>query len=90
MKGGVNINMELKENEQKKYDAIIKLINNEITIKEASFELDLSRQQIYRLRKKFETQGKEGFIHKNRGKTPVNKMDVNVLKIRKSLSNRVL
>ena len=71
--------MELKENEQKKYDIITKLINNEITIKEASFELDLSRQQIYRLRKKFETQGKDGFIHKNHGKTPVNKIDVNVL-----------
>lgn len=69
----------LTNKEEHKYNVISQLVKGSITRKEASYELDLSLKQIDRLRKKFETQGKEGFIHKNRGKTPVNKMDINVL-----------
>lgn len=69
----------LTNKEEHKYNVISQLVKGSITRKEASYELDLSLKQIDRLRKKFEIQGKEGFIHKNRGKTPVNKMDINVL-----------
>ena len=36
--------------------------------------LNLSERQIYRLKKLFITEGKSGFIHKNRGKENPNKI----------------
>lgn len=72
--------MELNEKEQKKYEVIEKVVNNEITKKDAEKELDLSRKQINRLIVVFNTDGKEGFIHKNRGKTNKNKKDLNLIK----------
>ena len=41
--------MELNKKEQKHYEIISKVVNGEITRKEAMVELNLSRQQIYRL-----------------------------------------
>lgn len=58
----------MNEKEIKKLNTIKKLINKEITIKEAMFELDMSRQQIYRLTKLYNEQGENGFVHKSRGK----------------------
>lgn len=58
----------MNENETKKFNTIKKLVNKEITIKEAMFELDKSRQQIYRLTKLYNEHGENGFIHKNKGK----------------------
>ncbi len=72
--------MELNEKEQKKYETIEKVVNNEITKKEAKGILNLSGKQINRLINVFNTEGKEGFIHKNRGKTNVNKKDLNIIK----------
>lgn len=71
--------IELTEKELKKYNTIDKLVNNIITRKEASYELDLSLKQIDRLKKIYTTQGKEGFIHKNRGKISPNKIDENII-----------
>ena len=65
----------LNENEQKKYDVIEKVVKGLITKKEAMCELSKSRQQIYRLIELYNSEGKEGFIHKNRGKENHNKKD---------------
>lgn len=71
--------MELKEKEQKKYETIKKVVNNEITKKDAEEQLGLKRKQINRLIVVFKTEGKDGFIHKNRGKTNKNKKDPNLI-----------
>ena len=42
--------------------------------------MKLSKKQISRLITKFNEQGKEGFIHKNRGKKNKNKKDPNIIK----------
>lgn len=72
--------MELNSNEQKTYDTIAKIMNNELTRKEAMFELHKSRQQIYNLIKVYNEQGMEGFAHKNRGRTPANKLNNQLIK----------
>lgn len=72
--------MKLNEKEQKKYEIIEKVVNNKITKKEAEGILNLSRKQINRLINVFNTEGKEGFIHKNRGKRNVNKKAPNIIK----------
>lgn len=71
--------MELNDKETKTYEIIGKVINGEMTRKEAQFELDKSRQQIYRLILIYLKEGKEGFIHKNRGKVSKNKIDKNII-----------
>lgn len=63
----------LNEYEIKKYDTIEKLEKGELTRKEAAYELNLSLKQIDRLRIIYNTDGKDGFIHKSRGKIPHNK-----------------
>lgn len=69
----------LNEYEQKKYEIISKLVSKEIDIKETMKLLDLKECQIYRLKKVFITEGKNGFIHKNRGKENPNKIDNNLI-----------
>lgn len=63
----------LNEYEQNKYNIIEKITKGELTRKEASYELNLSLKQIDRLKKIYHNHGKEGFVHKNRGKDPQNK-----------------
>ena len=70
----------LNEYEQKKYDTISKFVSKEIDIKEAMRLLDLKECQIYRLKKIFINEGKEGFRHKGRGKVNPNKKDDNLIK----------
>ena len=70
----------LNEKEKKKYEIIEKVINGLITKKEAMVELNLTRQQIYRLVIKYHADGEIGFSHKNKNKTPVNKKDENLIK----------
>lgn len=72
--------MELKKTEQEKYEIIEKVVNNEMSKKEAENFLKLSRQHINRLIKIYAEQGKIGFIHKNRGKSNKNKKDSNIIK----------
>ena len=69
----------LNDNEHKKYEIIKKVINGIITRKEAVTELGITRQQIYRLIIKFHTDGENGFSHKNKNKTPMNKKDKNLI-----------
>ena len=49
--------MELNSKEQKTCDTIAKIMNNELTRKEAMIELHKSRQQIYNLIKVYNEQG---------------------------------
>lgn len=77
--------MELNEKEQEKFQIIEKVINQTITKKEARAKLKLSGKQINRLITIFNTEGKEGFIHKNRGKINQNKKDLEIVDEIKSL-----
>ena len=70
----------LNEYEQKKDDVISRLVSREITVKEAMELLGLKERQIYNLKKTFKNQGKNGFIHGNRGKANPNKKDENLIK----------
>ena len=71
--------MDLNIKEIKVYEVIQKVVNGELTRKEAMFELNKSRQQIYRLIKIYHSKGKDGFIHGNRGSTPYNKKDISMI-----------
>ena len=70
----------LNEYEQKKDNVISRLVSREITVKEAMELLGLKERQIYNLKKTFKDQGKNGFIHGNRGKVNPNKKDENLIK----------
>ena len=70
----------LNEYEQNKFDTISKLVSKEIKVKEAMNKLNLTERQIYRLKIIYIKQGKDGFIHKNRGKENPNKKDENLIK----------
>ena len=65
----------LNDKEQNKSDIIKKVVDGTMTRKEAMFELNLSRQQVYRLVNLYKSKGKEGFINGNRGKSNPNKKD---------------
>ena len=65
----------LNEKERKTYQIITKVVNGEIKRKEASIELGISLRQIDRLKIIYHSEGEEGFIHKNRGKSKPNKKD---------------
>ena len=71
--------MELNEKENHKYEIIGQLVSGIITRKEASFELNLSLKQIDRLKKIYKEKGKQGFIHKNRGKLSEKKIDNKII-----------
>lgn len=75
----------MKDNDIKKIETIEKLLKKEITIKEAMFELGKSRQQIYVLSKKYKNYGKEGLIHKNRGKPSPFKISKSIIEEIKNL-----
>lgn len=70
----------LNDKEKEKYNIIEKVVNGTMTRKEAMSELKKSRQQIYRLIKLYYSEGKEGFIHGNRGKNNPNKINENLIK----------
>ena len=69
----------LNSMEQRKYEIIGKVVNGEMTRKEAMFELNKSRQQIYRLIQVYEKQGEQGFIHKNRNKKSIRKINQSII-----------
>lgn len=71
--------MQLNNKEIHNYEVISKVIRGELTRKEAMFELNKSRQQIYNLIKIYNTEGELGFIHKNRGKNNPNKINKSII-----------
>ena len=70
----------LNDNERKKYETIEKVMNGLKTRKEASIDLNLSLKQIDRLKRIYCSEGENGFIHKNRGRSNPNKKDENLIK----------
>ena len=64
-------NVNLRMNEQFKYDVIKRVANNEISCRRASVCLNLSLRSIYWLVKTYKTKGKEGFVHGNRNRKPI-------------------
>lgn len=71
--------MELNEKERITFEIIKKVVNGNITRKEAEFELNKSRQQIYRLINIYKSEGEDGFVHKNRGRSNSNKIDRDII-----------
>ena len=70
--------VELRMNEQKKYDVIKELVNHNGNKNRASKKLGLSRRQIDRLIIKYKEKGKAGFIHGNRNIKPINALDKSI------------
>lgn len=68
LKGG-KITIELNRKEEQKIEVIEQVLNKEITQKQAALKLEISDRQVRRLIVLYHSEGKEGFIHKNRGKT---------------------
>ena len=70
--------VELRMNEQEKYEVIKELVDHNGNKNRASKKLDLSRRQIDRLIIKYKEKGKSAFIHGNRSKKPVNALDKSI------------
>lgn len=64
----------LTMDEQKKYDIIKKLVDTNGNKKRAALKLGCTERNVNRLIIIFKKKGKAGFIHKNRGKEPANKI----------------
>lgn len=62
--------IDLRVDEQKKYEVIKKLVDENGNKNRAAKELDLSRRQIDRLIKGYREKGKAAFVHGNRGRKP--------------------
>ena len=65
----------LNDKERIKYEVIEKVINGSMTKKDAMKELEVTRQQVYRLINLYFSKGKNGFVHGNRGKSNPNKKE---------------
>ena len=70
--------VELRMNEQEKYEVIKELVDHNGNKNRASQKLGLSRRQINRLIIIYKEKGKSGFIHGNRSKKPVNTLDKSI------------
>ncbi len=64
--------VELRMNEQEKYDVIKNLVEKNDNKNRAAKKLGITRRQIDRLILTYKEKGKEGFIHGNRNKKPAN------------------
>ncbi len=70
--------VELRMNEQLKYEVIKELVDHNGNKNRASKKLTLSIRQINRLIKIYMEKGKSGFVHGNRSKKPVNTLDKSI------------
>ena len=70
--------VELRMNEQKKYDVIKELVDHNGSKKRAMKKLDLSERQINRLIITYKEKGKSGFVHGNRSRKPVSTLDKSI------------
>ena len=75
----------ITKDEKIKFEIIEKVIQKDKTIKEAQLDLNLSRQQIYRLMDVYRNYGEDGFIHKGRGKTSHRKLNPEIIEQIKQL-----
>ena len=76
MKEKVSVS-EMSYKEKLKYKTIIKVTNGKIDKKKASVIIGCSERRINQLIYIYKTEGKNGFIHKSKNKTPVNKLNDN-------------
>ena len=67
--------VELRMNEQYKYDIIKELVNHKGNKNRAAEKLGLTRRQIDRLIKIYKEKGKSGFVHGNRDRKPANSIE---------------
>lgn len=70
--------VELRMNEQQKYDVIKELVDHNGNKNHAAVKLHLSRRQIDRLIIKYKEKGKSAFIHGNRDKKPSTSLDLSI------------
>lgn len=70
--------VELRMNEQEKYDVIKELVEHNGNKNRAAKKLGISRRQIDRLIIKYKEKGKSGFVHGNRGKCPSTTLDKSI------------
>lgn len=70
--------VELRMNEQEKYEVIKELVDHNGNKNRAAMKLNLSRRQIDRLIIKYKKNGKSAFIHGNRGKAPAKELDISI------------
>lgn len=70
--------VELKMNEQEKYEVIKELVDHKGNKNRACKKLNLSRRQIDRLIIIYKEKGKSGFVHGNRLRKPVNTLDKSI------------
>ena len=67
--------VELRMNKKEKYEVIKELIDQNGNKNRASKKLGISRRQIYCLIIKYKENGKEGFVHRNKTRKPINSFD---------------
>jgi hypothetical protein len=76
--------MEKLNMKEKEIYEIIKLWNDKkINFKRAKLKLGFSERHMYRLKKKYNEKGKDGFVHGNKGRQPKTTID-------QSLSDNIL
>ena len=73
--------VDLRMNEQRKYEAIKNLVDHEGNKKRVALKLGISVRQVNRLIIIYKEKGKSGFIHGNRGKCPTKTLDKSSLRI---------
>ena len=75
--------VELRMNEQKKYDVIKELVDHNGNKDRAALKLGITKRQVDRLIIKYKERGKQGFVHGNRDRNPAITLD-------KSLSEDII
>ena len=70
--------VELRMNEEKKYEVIKELVDHGGNKKRAALKLGISIRQVNRLIIIYKEKGKSGFIHGNRSRKPVNTIDKSI------------
>ena len=70
--------VELRMNEQKKYEVIKELVDHNGNKNRASKKLGISRRQIDRLIIIYKEKGKAGFVHGNRTRKPINALNKSI------------
>ena len=70
--------VELRMNEQEKYEVIKELVDHNSNKNRAAKKLGISRRQVDRLIIKYKEKGKSGFIHGNRSKKPAIALDKSI------------
>jgi transposase len=64
--------------ELKKIRVVQKIVDGHMTNSEGALTLGISVRQIIRLKNKYKAEGEQGIVHKNRGRTPVHALNVDM------------